>query len=256
MELRRAVVFAVGGLAACAGSPPPPASVELPRAPDAGATPPPADGVDTRDAASDAQPALAAAADARAAGLDCDRVSDADVLALGACVVADKEPPRDGDAVPPALKVTVTPRPAKLARGGHLVVVVSFVNAGSTPLPLAFVPQDFFISFLDARHASAQEPRGKCAVRQVLNLGEVRIEPFVRVVLTPGGSLHRTFEWDAVARRWGALASDGRTCAVVDDGPLPPGKYFAHVSLPGFGDYGQQQLPDAVGRDSQDAAFE
>jgi hypothetical protein len=231
-----AVAIAPLLLGAC-GAPPqlqPLAAIDVaaPRASDAGA-------ISTPCVAAAATPATpVASASAAAATVDCDHVRDADFRDLGACELPTNVVPKDGDIPPEGLTVAVSPRPSRLKPGAHLSLIVSIVNTGASPARIALVPEEIYVQYLDGRRADTGTPRGKCVrTSNVLVIGSVTLTATVRVTLEPGGSVHRAFEWDAVAQRWGAPPKTGEMCPRLPDAPLAQGTYYALASVPALQNY-------------------
>jgi len=221
---------------ACGGSKPPPPTTPTEVAIDDAGAAAPAPQADTAGAAP-------GTADDKTAKVTSCGGADVDLMAAliqSACEVPNAKPddkPRD---VKGALEVTVAPSAAKVTPGGHVDLLVTFVNKGKDPLPLDFVLDPtprFTVEAYDAKGKRVDVP----ASQPPVPAGGMPDHPptdqgTARVTLAPNGTAHVKLAWNAQKMKWAPDKVKGtppeagfpRTPA----GPLGKGKYTVRVVTP------------------------
>jgi hypothetical protein len=157
-----------------------------------------------------------------------------------ACETATPKPDERFPDPKDKLEIRVSLSAPKVAPGGHLDVMVTYVNKTKEPMPLLFtvdpVPR-FEVEAYDAKSHRVDLPGGQPPPlpRGVSARGPGEAKT-AKVVLAAGGMAKVQLGWDAVRTRWapekvrGAAPEKGYPRAPA--GALPRGKYTLRVVTP------------------------
>ncbi len=230
-------IFCLGSLAACGGS----------------QTSPPASAGTTSDASVSAAPVETSAADDAGAPQQAEEDPGGNhAFCTGTSIDLDNaliqracEVPTDKDAKVQDLKnilqVKALASPTKGTPGGHVDVLITYVNKGGRPLPLEFkidpVPR-FLVEAYDAKGKKRVDlPKGepppppKDATERLPSR-----EGTARIVIAPYGVAHVKVGWEAIRTKWAPELYKGTPIEMgyprKPAGPLPAGKYQLRIATP------------------------
>jgi len=220
--------------AACGGSkPPPPTPPSEEAITDAGAAPPPVESTAAAPGTSDDKAPKATSC----GGADVDLMA---ALIQSACEVPNAKPDEKPRDVKGTLEVTVAPSATKVSPGGHVDLVVTFVNKGKDPLPLDFILDPtprFTVEAYDTKGKRVDMPSSPPPVPP----GGMPDHPptdqgTARITLTPNGSAHVKLAWTAQKMKWAPEKIKGTPPEAgfprTPSGPLGKGKYSVRVVTP------------------------
>jgi hypothetical protein len=163
-------------------------------------------------------------------GTPCEVVANADLDVLArvdACLVAVGSV----DASTPLTTLRVTVSVPRVARGADGTVRVSLVNTGVTPVPVVLGDDALEVRFADAQGNDPTVVLGDCPAG-VVTICTYCDAAVVRIVVQPGGEVHRDIRWSGTRARW-SVPKDGGACERSPAGVVPAGEYtvqaFAHV---------------------------
>ncbi len=170
-------------------------------------------------------------------GFDLDLMA---ALIQSACEVQNPSPSAPQKDMKGLLEVKVTTSANKVAPGGHVDVIVTFINKGKEPLPLDFVLDPtprFMVEAYDAKNKRIDMPAGApppypagTGDRPPANQG------VARVTLVPNGTAHVKLGWDANRMKWAPDKVKGTPPEMgyprSPNGPLGGGKYSLRVVTP------------------------
>ncbi len=166
---------------------------------------------------------------------------DIDLMAAliqSACETKGKpdDKPRDMKGL---LEVKLNTSANKIEPGGHVDLIVSFVNKSKDPLPLDFVLDPtprFTVEAYTAKGKRADMPAGNAPARPAGSEGEPATPGLARVTITPNGSAHVKIGWDATKTKWAPEKVKGTPPEMgyprSPAGPLGKGKYELRVVTP------------------------
>jgi hypothetical protein len=175
---------------------------------------------------------------AECVGFEVDKLDEA--LMKVACEMKDTSASQSSTDMKDKLEIRVMPFPTKVAPGGTMDIVVSFVNKSKEPLTLYFQinPEPHFtLEAYDAKNKRADMPSGNPPpFPKDMIQPEGSAPKVAKYTIAPNGSGKVKLAWTASRMKWapdkvkGAILERGYPRSPA--GPLPKGKYTLRVITP------------------------
>jgi hypothetical protein len=170
-------------------------------------------------------------------GFDLDLMT---ALIQSACEVQDPKADEKQKEMKGLLEVKVTTSANKVAPGGHVDVIVTFVNKSKGPLALDFVLDPsprFMIEAYDAKEKRIDMPAGTPPPYPAGTPDRApATQGVARVILVQNGTAHAKLGWDAMRMKWAPDKVKGTPPEMgyprTPNGPLGAGKYSLRVVTP------------------------